>query len=598
MFENRFRLPSKWQRDRDAKDLKELEEASSPPPSKESNQPVKESLKNPSMLVNLNNLESIIEQNEKDAIILERVKKILAALKDEIGIKQSLQKVMDYIDKYVAGVEISVSPYNGRSDPNFIKNLADKKELYGICRDKIKIAIGQLVDSTKNNIPEIDPIKQQKLDRLKDANNPSINIGNLRSKAGEYFTDPKDLSRVDTLFKHLPKGITSKEQLIREWETLIKDNIFVNEKEYSGPNDPAYLEAVIAKKKLYRDLASKIIQLIGSSKKENLGDKPKDAEVLNSTEQQNLFQKLEFRGNYQNENGEVLTSGLIEKYGLLPKYPITIGDKKMYLSDSYICDEDGRVAAIYYIEVGETLVPRTIYKSNSQGIARVLPMSVADEEWHYDKGFGEDSLTVPNVVQKVFATDSLKVVKNNLPNNHQKLLFRGPTKVVNAPKSPLVTYTIEVESSSKYLEGINPNRIKGTFQKQDPKESILKKESYNPNFNRIVDKFKSTSSLAGSFDSYLINSRDETLQYMFCVDAQKRVWIANIEVIDSKVGNTGLRQEWAEGGALTTPIYEYVKQSGSYGNMADQKGNYISMWPNYLSKIPIIQEFQKKVLKP
>ncbi len=42
-------------------------------------------------------------------------------------------------------------------------------------------------------------------------------------------------------------------------------------------------------------------------------------------------------------------------------------------------------------------------------------------------------------------------------------------------------------------------------------------------------------------------------------------------------------------GDYNTPLLEYANQSGGYGE--GRHGNYVNMWNNYLSKMPIIQKY-------
>ena len=46
-----------------------------------------------------------------------------------------------------------------------------------------------------------------------------------------------------------------------------------------------------------------------------------------------------------------------------------------------------------------------------------------------------------------------------------------------------------------------------------------------------------------------------------------------------------------------TPLYEHTSQAGIYGDRSDTKGARQCMWNNYLSNIPLIQEYLRKVSK-
>jgi hypothetical protein len=55
----------------------------------------------------------------------------------------------------------------------------------------------------------------------------------------------------------------------------------------------------------------------------------------------------------------------------------------------------------------------------------------------------------------------------------------------------------------------------------------------------------------------------------------------------------GVRKKWVKGENLTTPAYEYFTQDGGYGNTSKTNGRYVDMFKNYLSKVPVIQEYCK-----
>ena len=71
-------------------------------------------------------------------------------------------------------------------------------------------------------------------------------------------------------------------------------------------------------------------------------------------------------------------------------------------------------------------------------------------------------------------------------------------------------------------------------------------------------------------------------------NSENHAWINNIEV-NSPISSTGLHTEWIKPGGLQYTSLEYANQSGGYGE--GRHGNYVNMWNNYLSKMPIIQKY-------
>ncbi len=42
---------------------------------------------------------------------------------------------------------------------------------------------------------------------------------------------------------------------------------------------------------------------------------------------------------------------------------------------------------------------------------------------------------------------------------------------------------------------------------------------------------------------------------------------------------------------LAMPLYEYPSQADSYGDVSDERHEYVSMWRNCLSKMPVIRDY-------
>ena len=102
---------------------------------------------------------------------------------------------------------------------------------------------------------------------------------------------------------------------------------------------------------------------------------------------------------------------------------------------------------------------------------------------------------------------------------------------------------------------------------------------------------------------HIYPSQDEKLNYMFMQKGNK-VAISLIETTD-KITSAGVRKKYVFNEYvrdLTTPIYEYKyidrngilhDQTDGYGNDQDKQGPYVDMFKNYLSKIPMIQEYMR-----
>jgi hypothetical protein len=121
-------------------------------------------------------------------------------------------------------------------------------------------------------------------------------------------------------------------------------------------------------------------------------------------------------------------------------------------------------------------------------------------------------------------------------------------------------------------------------------ETVQLSDEQSPNFANKLASWRQDTSLYGRVHYDVYPSNDGKLKYVFCRDVKGRSWVSGIEN-NSPLESTGLREEWLSGSALTTPAYEYAQQAGDYGNDADARGHYVDMYKNYLSKVPVIQEY-------
>jgi hypothetical protein len=133
-----------------------------------------------------------------------------------------------------------------------------------------------------------------------------------------------------------------------------------------------------------------------------------------------------------------------------------------------------------------------------------------------------------------------------------------------------------------------------TYFKTQPELINLNSEQ-SPDFSKLIDSWQQDTSLYGPITIEIFLSNDGELKFMFCKDEKGRAWIGGVEN-DSEIQSTGLRKSWIDGDDLMTPAYEYLHpssdQTGGYGNENMKAGQYyVDMFKNYLSKIPVIQEY-------
>ncbi|HVZ67706.1 MAG TPA: hypothetical protein VG917_05615, partial [Patescibacteria group bacterium] len=307
-----------------------------------------------------------------------------------------------------------------------------------------------------------------------------------------------------------------------------------------------------------------------------------------------LLDKVEIHGD--EFDGKTLTRETLEQEGLGPKHEITVeGGPTFYMSDPYVAS-GGRTAFVGYVEKDGKLLARTYYRSGSQGVFRYLPGYTTDDmgniDW-FSKGFGEESITLPIYIQEGLANISTSTQPKTVTDPN--LIFAGTARDIKKQTESGNTYVTEVEST--------PLKLEGNFFPQDPRTKIkpedltFANEGDGPNFAESLRTWNQSNNIYGNYTSQVFISRNKLYKYIFNQDQAGNVWIGAIEN-NSPIQSTGLRQSWVTGGDLLTPAYEYESQSFGFGNNQDRKGQYVDMFTNYLSKIPVIREYIESKTQP
>ncbi len=312
-------------------------------------------------------------------------------------------------------------------------------------------------------------------------------------------------------------------------------------------------------------------------------EKEPDIEVLSDEESRTIFNIAEIHGD--EFNGKMLTKEILQSEDLLPKYKAELDGSLIWFSSNVFEISDSRIAVIAYVRKGLSIVARSYYRSNSQGIWRYLPTCSVDDNGEiarYNKGFGEESITLPISIQKVLAeiTEDSPVLK--LKHNSD-LILAGTTR--NALSR--ATYTKIIETRPIKLNA-DLYQVEG---KVSPERMHLSEEQ-SPNFAKRLTSWKQDTDIYGTVYIDVFASNDGKLKFMFCNDSLGRAWIANVED-DSEIQTTGLKKNWVHAGDLTTPAYEYLEMSHGYGNTDMISGYYVDMYQNYLSKMDVIKEYKE-----
>jgi hypothetical protein len=322
-------------------------------------------------------------------------------------------------------------------------------------------------------------------------------------------------------------------------------------------------------------------------------EKIETLEILDSTKAEEILGRTIIEGDPY--KGKVLTTDILREKGLAPRYKIDMGDSVVWLSSSAYNLGGDRIAVVAYVEKDGEIFARSYWLSNSQAVWRLLPSYTLENDqinW-YGKGWDEESIFLPVPIQKVLS-EITKDENSVLNIDEPDFIFAGTTRVGTLAG---ILSNNEQDKFPFYKEvNMNPRKLSGLRYEADsskkipPKELILTTEE-SPNFTNLLGSWTQKTNMYGEISVEVYESNDKTLNYLLCKDIRGRVWIGGIQEI-GEMTSTGLQKNWVLGGDLTTPAFEYGgRQTGGYGNDKISYGSYVDMFENYISKIPVIQEY-------
>ncbi|MFA5634013.1 MAG: hypothetical protein WCY00_00285 [Candidatus Dojkabacteria bacterium] len=318
--------------------------------------------------------------------------------------------------------------------------------------------------------------------------------------------------------------------------------------------------------------------------------------TLESDDAERILDKVIIEGDlYQ---GKTLTAEILREKGLSPKYRINMENSVIWLSSSAYRIMGNRLAVVAYVEQEDKVYARSYYLSNSSATWRLLPYYSLDPNdnssigW-YGKGWSEESLGLPIPISKALS-EITKDENSILAIDDAEFVFAGTARLgtkynqVNNTESEKYSYYQEINENPRELK--NFPYTTGSNEKVPPEELVLTEEE-SPNYSNLIDTWSQRSLFyGGEVTVEVYPSNDNSLRYTLYKDTKGRVWIGGIHE-EGNITSTGLHRNWIKGGDLITPAFEYESQAEGYGNPGLRNGLYVDMYENYISKIPIIQEY-------
>lgn len=286
-----------------------------------------------------------------------------------------------------------------------------------------------------------------------------------------------------------------------------------------------------------------------------------------------------------------------------PMYEARVDDTRIYLSTLFQLP-NGDVAVIGYVVMNDGIKVRGYYQQGAQGVWKYLPDYIRGNDGRierYLEGVARESVVLPTELQEYLAEvekiDGVRILASDGIALDAEFYLAGTAYAY--------------DSLQDYQSAWNYGRIRGDYYREVSGEPIngnleldqvgRKKAPYTlsidhgrmPDFSSTVLKFEMEMPDVGSATLEAFDGFDGQYRWLFAQDKKGRVWVEWVEIV-SPVTSTGVRRDFAVMGDFATALYEPTARAGIYGDQADTKGARQCMWKNYLSNVPMIQEYLRK----
>jgi hypothetical protein len=291
---------------------------------------------------------------------------------------------------------------------------------------------------------------------------------------------------------------------------------------------------------------------------------------------------------------------LATQLGVMPSEVVSVGGATFKVGKLFDIG-DGRVAALFEVEVNGQRYMRVAYRSNSQGGFRVLPARNQGVPYvpGYDKAIGEHAIMVPNEVEELLSRNLVAdKVRRDLTQEQADKVFEGAVPInrsmqdwANFQNSP--DHIKHHVTEQKILgEAKDTLRTANGGEMAVPNQVAIADQAHRPNFKNLVRTYSTSTAVAGDVTAMVYRSHDGSLEYVLYRDATGRVWFKSVSKVDSEITAQGVRAVAVDADALCTPLWEYAKQvpHGYAGARHPTQPNYVDAW-KYLSQMPEIQAY-------
>lgn len=282
--------------------------------------------------------------------------------------------------------------------------------------------------------------------------------------------------------------------------------------------------------------------------------------------------------------------------GLVPMYQTNLDGRNMAFSVPFQLG-DGRGAVIGYVIDNNTAKVRGYYLNPRTGLWHYAPEIIrgarGEGMGQIGEGYGLDATMLPATLQQQLSELVKTLGFREITTVNPDFLFAGTAMAYNT-KQEYREALEQGKARGDYYKEVDREPINRGWQPRGNTKNVPQLISVNanmmPDFQRALGQFMTYSILVGSVVAGYYMARDEQTIWLFCSDEMGRTWIANLEAV-APITSTGCRRDWLQSGDMVTPLYEHSTKAGNYGDPSDTRKGLVGMWNQYLSKIPLIQEY-------
>lgn len=287
--------------------------------------------------------------------------------------------------------------------------------------------------------------------------------------------------------------------------------------------------------------------------------------------------------------------------GLYPTFEITVDNQVIYLSNLFELTSD-QMAAIAFIPTNNGVKVRSYYRDKDNAIWRYLPDYIRDISGEgidvFGVGFNQRSTVLPILLQSGLNQIERRGGIIDLSNTNPDFLFAGTAPAYATRQEFRDTYSRGQLRGDFYREvshqpfNADSNSIIAPGRKKVAPQLLSVNREAGPDFENLMVRYSVYSAFTGQIMGEGYESVDTQTAWLFFSDYRGRCWVANIE-LNVHVTSTGCRQEWLLATDISTPLYEAARLTDGYGDTSDSRANnHLGMWENYLSKVPLMQEYE------